>query len=1308
MAFAPNKTLISAAALLAVGVTGYYLYSAFAVQGQGNLAQAPLNIQSSVPPSFIMGVDDSGSMTFETLFSADEQAYWNDSSGTTRNGFFVNANAPDTSDVLRTSGRGLYYHVIQNGIRLDQSGNNLDTNTNGVRLGIPPLDLFGFARSPDYNKQYFNPAVTYLPWQNADNTPWADSVRTAAKSDPRAAGSSGTRGPNPIVTYNFEADETRTTNYFAFRVQPGMKLPKDTVYYMRSDRHPNGCGGLGTTNGTRNTWVTLGATVTVSTTNNLNYNPGNGNHRGGGCEVHIRYFPAVVYLLPSTPPPPGFDTSKAKLVANAGGPGIDMYKYELRAGNFLSNYDNVIKNFANWYTYYGNRNRALVASMSHSLSDIKNMRVGYFSINKRSGNQPGMVGGNVVMRNLALTDEKASLYSNIYTLPADGGTPTRSATVYMGDQFKRTGNGAPVELICQKNAGMLFTDGYTNESPDNGYGNEYRNIGDTDGALKKPLGKSTNGNTIADIAYSFYANNIRPDMTPVGKVPIPDECTLENGSPNPDADLRLDCQANLHMNFYGITLGATGEYYGRNAAATANPYTTFPNWSATGTMNLQPANVDDIWHATLNTRGEFINAKTPADVADAMRRILASVGGGKTPSGSIALTGSRVGTGSLTVVPFYESKNNGTDWYSKLTGTEVKNDAATGALVFDDIWEASEKLPATRNIWFGTTTAAVKPAVAAFTAANLGASPFQTLCSDALLARCTEAKVNSALGISVNDAVAYLRGLTTGEKKNGGKLRDRTTVLGDIVNSSPVISSPNIDDYGYAALRGTSPTDFDPFNYADFLENKKTRKSNVYVGANDGMLHGFDGETGVERFAYIPASAVGHMGNLLFPYKAEDKNDQVFSHTYFVDGPITVSDARYNSTWQTVLVGTAGAGGRSVFALNVSDPSNFAAGNVLWELNDKVSNADVKNNIGYVLGTPVIVPVKIGNTVKWKAVFGNGYGSVNGKATLFVVDIGDGSVEYVQAEESSPPATSNGLGNIIAIDRWLGSTADAGRDGYADTVYGGDQNGAVWKFDLRTAKPTVSVDGEPVFVAKDAGGARQPIMGGFEAAVGPSGGVMLYFGTGSFSFENDPSDKTMQSIYGILDTFQDVPVAGRSELLQQKIVLGGENVRTTTNEIGLGKLGWYMDLGVSGMSGDPFATGERFVGNPVIASGIVFFPTYNPNSTADCGTNGNNWLYGLNALNGGSALNGVHVGSPDGTGYGSSTGAVQLNTSGTAPVKDVAVLTTPKQGMLPLNPDPDDLKKALDSRCSMVVQVAGAEPLYLPRPCGRQSWRQIQ
>lgn len=87
--------------------------------------------------------------------------------------------------------------------------------------------------------------------------------------------------------------------------------------------------------------------------------------------------------------------------------------------------------------------------------------------------------------------------------------------------------------------------------------------------------------------------------------------------------------------------------------------------------------------------------------------------------------------------------------------------------------------------------------------------------------------------------------------------------------------------------------------------------------ANDGMLHAFDGgmgadgqmdaDGGKERFAYIPSTALGHMGNLLLPNDPTNQNAQRFQHRYYVDGPVTISDTYGSNGWTTSLVGTAGA-----------------------------------------------------------------------------------------------------------------------------------------------------------------------------------------------------------------------------------------------------------------------------------------------------------------------------------------------------------------------------------------------------------------
>lgn len=1305
--------LTIASTALAAAVGGYFLYSVFAVQGRGTLAQAPLNVQTNVPPAFIMAVDDSGSMTFETLFPGrDGQAFWDDETAST-NGFFTSGGQ------LRISGDGVggtFNHLFPyEGHRIDNS-----------RMAIPPIDNFGFARSSDFNPAYFNPNVKYDPWKRPNATtnviedyPQASTIATRPDPDTDA-------NKFNLAALHFDKIEDGDTVPVAaerFLVPNGTRLPAGTRYYVT-----NNCGGVGPISwpGT-NDWQTVGTGGITITAN---------------CQMGIAYVPATFYLKTDSPDPPGYVGGRGTAV-NACGNGCNMYRYEINGTMFGTAAPTMLQNFANWFSYYGDRNRSMIAGLTRSLDSVNDMRIGMFTINSgvRSDcggrEEPACPAGqgayydqypDVVMRNMNTLADKATLYRDqLLTLGASGSTPNRWAVEHIGKQFERkppegqSTQGYPIELSCQKNAGMLFTDGYSNQNGPGG-------IGNADNGMPVPL-KDTHSNTMADIAAKYYLADMRNDL-PTGDVRVPDACKT-----TPD-DPKLDCRKNLHMNFYGVTLGAKGNLFGNGIyvdnpttaknEATEAAFAAPPAWQAW--ENDQSSTVDEIWHAAMNGRGEYVNASTPADITAAMRRVIASINSGKSPSGTIALTGARIGTGSLTVSPFYESKNaEGTDWYSTLTAQTVSTNQITGVVSYTDAWEASARLPAagSRNVWFGNSGGGAQ----LFNSANLGS--LDNLCNNPStgMSVCTAAEIEnlglvvpSGTKVTLDEAVAYLKGDQGKEadRNVGGVLRFRTSRLGDIVNSTPVVSSPR-DDYGYRSL----PAPYGA-SYATYLTDKVAQyRPMVYAGANDGMLHAFDGrETavgGIERFAYIPNSVLGHMGNLLFP-TISGSGDQKFQHRFYVDGPLTVSDTYYSGAWNTTLVATTGAGARGVFALDVSRASRpssdgsptgpFAASDRLWEINDRNTSLalNVRENIGSVLAKPVIVPIKTGNAsgpVKWRAVFGNGYNSISGKAVLYLVDIAAGTptITMVEANETGAPTGTNGLGNIVVVDRWGPATDNTltarVRDGFADTVYAADQKGAIWKFDLRSATPanvTTPLFTTLKYTSGTEANTRQPILGGLTASAGPGGGVMVFFGTGSFSFTGDPIDNTLQSLYAVLDDNTGT-TRTRTNLLQQQIVTTANGARKiTANLMTVGQKGWYLDL----------PTGERFVANPRIESGVVFMPTYVPNAAVGCGSPGSNWLYGLSALSGAAALSNVRMGAPNGTSPGAETGALALNTGGTAPVKDVAVMTSPRIPPLDGGATPDDLNKALGAQCSMVVQVAGAPQMYLPRACGRQSWRQIQ
>ena len=417
--------------------------------------------------------------------------------------------------------------------------------------------------------------------------------------------------------------------------------------------------------------------------------------------------------------------------------------------------------------------------------------------------------------------------------------------------------------------------------------------------------------------------------------------------------------------------------------------------------------------------------------------------------------------------------------------------------------------------------------------------------------------------------INWIRGDRTEEAT--GVLRKRNWLLGDIINSNP-------------------------------FYHKKT--DTVYVGANDGMLHAFDAASGVEKFAYIPKSVFSNLAKLTKPTYKQD------GHQYFVDGsPIVVDTAT-----QSILVGTTGAGGRSVFALDVTDPSSgFNASKVLWEF--------TAPDLGYTIGQPVIG--SIGSTKV--VVFGNGYSSANDRAILYVLKLETGELFYPAIDTAVGDATNpNGLASPGLL---------LGADGNISAAYAGDAHGNLWKFDLSNG--TVAFSGQPLFKAVGPGPSNIPqaISGAVEIGRHPEGGYLIFFGTGKY-FERDDSKvgNTVHSLYGIWDKGNGTTVSGR-DVLQQQTILGqsnevGNNFRLLSKipVVWATKRGWYVDLAVdkdgqstcdaNGNNCTP--TGERVTEKPLLNLGRVIFTTLTPyESGLPCDPIGTTWFLAVDMLTGG-------------------------------------------------------------------------------------------
>lgn len=576
-------------------------------------------------------------------------------------------------------------------------------------------------------------------------------------------------------------------------------------------------------------------------------------------------------------------------------------------------------------------------------------------------------------------------------------------------------------------------------------------------------------------------------------------------------------------------------------------------------------------------------------------------------------------SGALTsTTRLYQARFDSSDWSGELLSYPINT--TTGAVDTSGSgpngaeWDAGDLIPAanTRAI---LTYNSVEEKGVAFRWPSNPSSPTSnelTTAQIAILNTNPDSGSTDSLG---EDRLGYLRGDQSNERSNGGTFRNRDTLLGDIVDSDPVfVGKPSFfynDDWASEPETGAP--------YSSFKSTYGSRTPMIYVGANDGMLHAFNAETGVEVFAYVPNAAFSKLNEL---------PSQNYSHYFYVNGPPTVGDAFFNSAWHTVLVGGLGKGGKGVYALDVTDPDTITEGGasstVLWEFTD-----DDDADMGYSYSKPIIIRMNNGD---WAAVFGNGYNntesdgtaSTTGNAVLYIVKLSDGSLikkidtETGTAEDPLSTSRPNGLASPTAVD--------TDGDNIADTIYAGDLFGHLWKFDV-SASNSASWDvafksgstPEPLFTAKDDDGVNQPItsrptVGGLQSS---SSGVQIFFGTGKYleSSDRDVSTATMQTFYGIHDL--DTQISGRSALLEQQILyettLSGVEYRITTANTYSSQPGWYMDLNLVTRS---TLEGERQVSTSVLRNGKIIFATIIPDEDL-CNYGGTSWLMELDAYTGG-------------------------------------------------------------------------------------------
>jgi type IV pilus assembly protein PilY1 len=383
--------------------------------------------------------------------------------------------------------------------------------------------------------------------------------------------------------------------------------------------------------------------------------------------------------------------------------------------------------------------------------------------------------------------------------------------------------------------------------------------------------------------------------------------------------------------------------------------------------------------------------------------------------------------------------------------------------------------------------------------------------------------------------------------------------------------------------------------YAAFQTTSASRLTMVYAAANDGMLHGFVGTTGVEQFAYVPSALFqGPTGTPLVNGLAALGNPQ-YTHHYYVDATPLAFDMDLNRTngnttgtpnWHTLLIGGLGKGGKSFYAIDISKPASMsteaaAAADVAWEFTDPTD----PTSIGYSFGAPIAVKtVKYG----WVVALTSGYNNGDGYGYLYLVNPANGTL----LERIRTPTLSSGLTQASAFVQDY-------TDYTADSIYVGDLNGQLWRFDLTG---TTGSYPQPTQIASltDSLGNAQPVTTAPLVEIHPTTRLRyVMLGTGKLLSSVDVSSTAMQTFYAIEDgataSFKTwTTPATRSTLTQVTDVTQGVTVPATSN-------GWYYDLG----------TGWRMIINPTDYNGIVAFAALQ-SYTDPCSPSGSSEVYALN------------------------------------------------------------------------------------------------
>lgn len=488
--------------------------------------------------------------------------------------------------------------------------------------------------------------------------------------------------------------------------------------------------------------------------------------------------------------------------------------------------------------------------------------------------------------------------------------------------------------------------------------------------------------------------------------------------------------------------------------------------------------------------------------------------------------------------------------------------------------------------------------------------------------------------------------------------------LGDIVNSSPIAVGPPAEAFD---------TIYGDQTYGAFARQYRNRRNVIYVGANDGLLHAFNGgfynpatggfgtqrngndvahPLGSELWAYAPFNLLPHLNWL---------SDPNYGHIWYVDGAPRVFDARIFSPdaahpggWGTVMVVGMRMGGgavnlqgvRSSNAAGFSNYTGLAANATELVTRSAYVVMDITNpeapprllaeinhpSLGFTTVNPTVAVFSAtGNASapageKWYLVFGNGpqLSTLNGgaisptqSARVFAFDLGTRAfAEGFGPRDLGTSGAASFLGDPVSVDWDLNFRTNSiyfGTSGGTTAA----PTGRLFKLDFN---PTNGQNAETPASSNWSTGVlldtARPILAAPSLTTDEQGRRWVLTGTGRFLVSADKASTSQQLLFGVIDR----PPGGSAVTLGDLVDTTNAVVMTNgtitgvagaTTETELTELAATRGGWRFDLDAISGSSAERSVNRTALLDGVLFDTSYTPSTTL-CAGEGSSRLIGFN------------------------------------------------------------------------------------------------